>query len=153
MGSSRPGHRLWSCCLASPWVKQDHLLHDLCSQQSSVLMGSRTSGMLSNAFLLWAIVSLVFSFPEKTEIQESSFSPSIRSNRQVRQVHCDLYTHPGDLPSEQWMTSVLPFVYSVMSPREQQPEHVSACPLDWEYQQSTRKNRHGRGFVSPGNEF
>lgn len=57
-------------------------------------------------------------------------------------------THSGDLPSEQCMTSVLPFVYSAKSPRAQQPEHVSACPQDWAYQQSTLKNKQGRGFVS-----
>lgn len=49
----------------------DHLLHDLCSQQRSMVIGSRTSGMFSNAALLWTVTSLVFPFPKKTDTEYS----------------------------------------------------------------------------------
>lgn len=51
-GASGQGSGSGAATLVSPRVKQDHLLHDLCSQQSSMLMGSCTSGMFSNASLL-----------------------------------------------------------------------------------------------------
>lgn len=76
--------------------EQDHLLHDLCSQQRSMLTGSRMSGMLSSASLLWTVASLVFPFPEKQNRRTVSHQPSEATGSPGR--YAVISTHPGTFP-------------------------------------------------------